>query len=142
VIGNQGPIGPTGGITLEGMTLPPGFPITLAFVNASGTTGNILAVENYYTFSNPHSGAFLAIARVIASFNTTGGTLEVPMGQDTNFQQGYNAVFYGYVSSIDASFHFNFPVSNYRGEPIVNALINTTTNTTAASIAIYYYATP
>jgi hypothetical protein len=120
------------------MTLPPGFPITFV----TGTTGGILSARNYYTFSNPYPGVLVALLKVIALLNTTGGTINVPMAQDLNFSQGYNTSFFVYVSTADASFHFVFPVSNLLGEPVVNALINTTTSATAASLAIYYVGNP
>jgi len=138
--GPTGPTGPPGNLILEGMTLPPGFPISITFV--TGTTGGILSTRNYYTFSNPYPGALVALLKVVALLNTTGGTIHVPMSQDLNFSQGYNTSFFVYVSDADASFHFVFPVSNLLGEPIVNALINTTVNTTAASFAIYYIGSP
>jgi hypothetical protein len=116
------------------VTIPAG--LIISFVNASGTTGNVLAVENFYIATYTLPVGFNALIQMVAYVPITGGTIQVNPSQDLNNQQGYNLIYYVFTNV--SSLTFRFPVSNALGQSITNGLIDTITGTTAVPFTLYY----
>jgi hypothetical protein len=132
--GITGPQGPAGPSFVSTYSIPAG--LSLTFVNASGTTGDVLSVENFYVATYLLPPGFNTLLQMVASVPISGGNLQVNPGQDLNNLAGYNLIYYVLTNGFDI--FFRFPVSNALNQPITNGLIDTVTMVTAAPFTLYY----